>query len=148
MGRAGGAGAALASAVELDLPRRRAANLSKIMFKEAIRDVVEGTDGGIAGMLMDFEGIAVDSYVKGEPHRHQRRRRRVQRHLKSIQRATESLEAGAPREIAIQSEKVTTLIRILNDEYFLALTLTPDGNFGKGPLPDATAAPKLLEQLV
>ena len=29
------------------------------MFKEAIRDVVEGTDGGLAGILMDFEGIAV-----------------------------------------------------------------------------------------
>ena len=35
------------------------------MFKEAIRDVVEGTDGAIAGILMDFEGIPVESYAKG-----------------------------------------------------------------------------------
>ncbi len=67
--------------------------------------------------------------------------------LKSIQRATESLEAGGPREVAIQSDKVTTIIRILNDEYFLALTLTPEGNFGKGRYLMRTAAPKLLEQL-
>jgi len=67
--------------------------------------------------------------------------------LKSIQRATESLEAGGAREIAIQSDKITTLIRILNDEYFLALTLSPDGNFGKGRYLMRTAAPKLLEQL-
>jgi predicted regulator of Ras-like GTPase activity (Roadblock/LC7/MglB family) len=117
------------------------------MFKEAIRDVVEGTDGGIAGILMDFEGIAVDSYVKGDSFDINAIGAEFSVILKSIQRATESLEAGGAREIAIQSDKVTTLIRILNDEYFLALTLSPDGNFGKGRYLMRTAAPKLLEQL-
>ena len=86
------------------------------MFKEAIRDVVEGTDGGIAGILMDFEGIAVDSYVKGDSLDINAVGAEFSVILKSIQRATESLEAGGAREIAIQSDKVTTLIRILNDE--------------------------------
>jgi len=117
------------------------------MFKEAIRDVVEGTDGGIAGILMDFEGIAVDSYVKGNSMDMDAVGAEYSVILKSIRRATESLEAGGAREIAIQSEKVTTLIRILNDEYFLALTLSPDGNFGKGRYLMRTAAPKLLEHL-
>ena len=117
------------------------------MFKEAIRDVVEGTDGGLAGILMDFEGIAVDSYVKAELMDINAVGAEYSVILKSIQRATESLEAGGPREVAIQSEKVTTLIRILNEEYFLALTLLPDGNFGKGRFLMRTAAPKLLEQL-
>jgi predicted regulator of Ras-like GTPase activity (Roadblock/LC7/MglB family) len=117
------------------------------MFKEAIRDVVEGTDGGIAGILMDFEGIAVDSYVKGESLDINAVGAEYSVILKSILRATESLEAGGAREIAIQSDKLTTLIRILTDEYFLALTLTPDGNFGKGRYLMRTAAPKLIEQL-
>ena len=117
------------------------------MFKEAIRDVVEGTDGGIAGILMDFEGIAVDSYVKGDLLDINAVGAEFSVILKSIQRTTESLEAGGAREIAIQSDKVTTLIRILNDEYFLALTLSPDGNFGKGRYLMRTAAPKLIEQL-
>ncbi len=117
------------------------------MFKEAIRDVVEGTDGGIAGVLMDFEGIAVDSYVKGESVDINAVGAEYSVILKSIQRATESLEAGGAREIAIQSDKVTTLIRILNDEYFLALALSPDGNFGKCRYLMRTAAPKLIEQL-
>jgi predicted regulator of Ras-like GTPase activity (Roadblock/LC7/MglB family) len=117
------------------------------MFKEAIRDVVEGTDGGLAGILMDFEGIAVDSYVKADSLDITAVGAEYSVILKSIQRATESLEAGGPREVAIQSEKVTTLIRILNSEYFLALTLSPDGNFGKGRYLMRTAAPKLLEQL-
>src|ERR1044071_8908412 len=100
------------------------------MFKEAIRDVVEGTDGGIAGILMDFEGITVDSYVKGGSFDINAVGAEYSVILKSIQRATESLESGGPREISIQSEKVTTIIRIINEEYFLALTLSPDGNLG------------------
>jgi predicted regulator of Ras-like GTPase activity (Roadblock/LC7/MglB family) len=117
------------------------------MFKEAIRDVVEGTDGGIAGILMDFEGITVDSYVKSSAFDITAVGAEYSVILKSIQRATESLEAGGPREVAIQSEKLTTIIRIINEEYFLALTLTPDGNLGKGRFLMRTAAPKLLEQL-
>jgi predicted regulator of Ras-like GTPase activity (Roadblock/LC7/MglB family) len=118
------------------------------MFKEAIRDVVEGTDGGIAGILMDFEGIAVDSYVKASAFDINAVGAEYSVILKSIQRATESLEAGGPLEIAIQSDKLTTIIRIINEEYFLALTLSPDGNVGKGRYLLRTTAPKLLEQLV
>ena len=117
------------------------------MFKDAIRDVVEGTDGGIAGVLMDFEGIPVDSYVKRPDFDINAVGAEFSVILMSIQRATEALEAGGAREIAIQSEKVTTLIRILNSGYFLALTLDPDGNFGKGRYLMRTAAPKLIEQL-
>jgi len=117
------------------------------MFKDAIRDVVEGTDGGLAGVLMDLEGIAVESYAKSEAFDINAIGAEYSVILKSIQRATESLEAGGAREIAIQSEKVTTLIRVLNGEYFLALTLSPDGNYGKGRYLMRTAAPKLLEQL-
>jgi predicted regulator of Ras-like GTPase activity (Roadblock/LC7/MglB family) len=118
------------------------------MFKEAIRDVVEGTDGGIAGILMDFEGIPVDSYVKGDAVDINAVGAEYSVILKSIRRATESLEAGGPREVAIQSDTGTTLIRILNAEYFLALALAPGGNFGKGRYLLRTAAPKLLEQLI
>ena len=117
------------------------------MFKEAIRDVVQGTDGAIAGVLMDFEGIPVDSYATSEAFDIQAIGAEYSVILKAILRATESLEAGGAREIAIQSEKVTTIIRVLNKEYFLALALSPDGNFGKGRFLMRTAAPKLLKQL-
>jgi predicted regulator of Ras-like GTPase activity (Roadblock/LC7/MglB family) len=117
------------------------------MFKEAIRDVVEGTDGAIAGILMDFEGIPVESYAKGQAVDINAVGAEYSVILKSIQQATESLEAGGPREVSIQSEKGTTLIRILNGEYFVALALSPEGNAGKGRYLLRTAAPKLLEQL-
>src|SRR5262245_32623600 len=39
---------------------------SRTMFKEALQGAVEGTPGGYAGLLMDFEGIPVESYVSKE----------------------------------------------------------------------------------
>ena len=38
----------------------------RIMFKEALQGVVEGTDGGVAGLLMDFEGIPLESFSREE----------------------------------------------------------------------------------
>ena len=118
------------------------------MFKETLRDVVEGTEGGIAGLLMGFDGIPVDSYTKGEPDVDiQTVGSELSVVLKDIRRAVEQLQAGSAREVAIQSEKVTTLVRLLNADYFMALTLSPDGNFGKGRFLLRLAAPKLLSNL-
>ena len=118
------------------------------MFKEALREIVEKTDGGLAGLVMDSEGIALESYARddagidittvgveyGVVYA-------------SIKRAAQSLEAGGTNEVAIATEKMTTLIRSLGPTYFLALAIRPDGNFGKGRYLMRTAAPKLIAEL-
>lgn len=118
------------------------------MFREAIQGVVEGTDGGIAGMLMDFEGIAVEVYSKDSATFDiEAIGAEASVLVKAIQRATEMLDVGATREVSFQSEQLTTLIRVINDNYFIALTLEPKGNFGKGRYLLRTTAPKLLVEL-
>jgi predicted regulator of Ras-like GTPase activity (Roadblock/LC7/MglB family) len=118
------------------------------MFKETLRDVVEGTEGGIAGLLMGFDGIAVESYTKGDADVDiQTVGMELSVVLKDIRRAVEQLHAGGAREVAIQAEKVTTLVRLLNADYFMALTMSSDGNFGKGRFLLRLAAPKLLSNL-
>jgi predicted regulator of Ras-like GTPase activity (Roadblock/LC7/MglB family) len=118
------------------------------MFQDALREIVDKTEGGVAGLIMDSEGIAVDSYARddaafdittvgiefGVV-------------LGSIKRAADSLEAGRTSEVAIGTDKIVTLIRTLNDNYFLALAIRPDGNMGKGRYLMRTAAPKLLAEL-
>jgi predicted regulator of Ras-like GTPase activity (Roadblock/LC7/MglB family) len=122
------------------------------MFKEALRQIVEQTEGAIAGLLMGFDGIAVDSYTRDEG---------ISPNIKdineigmefsvilgSIKRAAEALEAGGAKEVAIQAEHLTTLIRVINEDYFVALTMRPDGNPGKGRFILRTAAPKILQEL-
>jgi len=119
-----------------------------VMFKEALRGVVDSTDGGLAGLLMDFEGIPLESYTKeGTPFDIETVGAEVSVVVKAIQRASEMLEAGPTKEVAFKSEKMVTLIRVLNQNYFVALTMLPDGNFGKGRFMLRVTAPKLLEEL-
>lgn len=118
------------------------------MFKEALQGVVDGTDGGLAGVLMDFEGIPLESYVRRQNSFDiEAVGAEVSVVVKAIQRATEMLEAGDTKEVAFKSDGMVTLIRVINHEYFIALTMTPDGNFGKGRFMLRTAAPKLLTEL-
>jgi predicted regulator of Ras-like GTPase activity (Roadblock/LC7/MglB family) len=118
------------------------------MFKEALENVVEGTDGGIAGLLMDFEGIPLESYTKeGAAFDIETVGAEVSVVVKAIQRATEMLDAGETREVAFKSDKMVTLIRVINQGYFIAMTMTPEGNFGKGRFLLRVTAPKLAAEL-
>jgi predicted regulator of Ras-like GTPase activity (Roadblock/LC7/MglB family) len=118
------------------------------MFKETLQVVVDGTEGGLAGLLMDFEGLPLESYSRENSlFDIEAVGAEVSVVVKAIQRASEMLEAGDTREVAFKSAKMVTLIRVLNENYFIALTMDPDGNFGKGRYMLRLAAPKLLEEL-
>ncbi|MBX3181023.1 MAG: hypothetical protein KIT72_15930 [Polyangiaceae bacterium] len=117
------------------------------MFREALQGVVEGTDGGVAGVLMDFEGIPLETYVKEGALDIEAVGAEVSVVVKAIQRATEMLDAGETQEVAFKSERLVTLIRVVNETYFLALTLKPGGNLGKGRFLLRTTAPRLLPEL-
>jgi predicted regulator of Ras-like GTPase activity (Roadblock/LC7/MglB family) len=118
------------------------------MFKETLKGVVDGTEGGLAGLLMDFEGIPLEIYAKdGSPFDIEAVGAEVSVVVKAIQRATEMLDAGSTNEVAFKSDKMVTIIRVLNENYFLALTMAPDGNFGKGRYMLRRTVPALLEEL-
>jgi predicted regulator of Ras-like GTPase activity (Roadblock/LC7/MglB family) len=118
------------------------------MFKEHLRAIVDGSDGGIASLLMDSSGIALESYSKDDaPFDITMVGIEFSVVVSSIRRATEMLEAGAAREVAVNTEKMTTVIRMLTETYFLTLTLRPEGNLGKARFLMRTTAPKLLAEL-
>jgi predicted regulator of Ras-like GTPase activity (Roadblock/LC7/MglB family) len=130
------------------LTARRAPLYLGRMFKEALREMVDRTDGGIASLLMDSSGIALESYAKDDaPFDINTVGIEFSVVIGSIKRATQMLEAGATHEVAIGTDKMITLIRMLSDTYFLALAISPEGNFGKGRFLMRTAAPKLLAEL-
>ena len=118
------------------------------MFKETLREIVEKTDGGLAGIVMDSEGITLESWARDDAG-FDINTVGIEFGviLGSVKRAAESLEAGAAHEVAIGTDKMMTLIRTLGPTYFLALTIKPDGNFGKGRYLMRTAAPKLMAEL-
>jgi predicted regulator of Ras-like GTPase activity (Roadblock/LC7/MglB family) len=118
------------------------------MFRETLREIVDKTEGGVAGLIMDSEGIAVESYSRADaPFDITTIGIEFGVVLGSIKRAAESLEAGSAREVAIGTDKLIAIIRTLGESYFLAVALQPDGNFGKGRFLMRSVAPKLLAEL-
>lgn len=119
------------------------------MFRDVLQEVVDRTEGGVAGLLMGFDGIPVEHYVRdGAALDVETVGMEYSVILKDIRRAAEMLESGNAREVAIQAEKMTTVIRLLNDEYFVAIALEPDGNYGKARFLLRTQGQKLLSELV
>lgn len=103
------------------------------MFQESLKRLVVETEGGLAGLLMGFDGISVDSYVGNSmPSDIQTVGMEFSFILSQVRKATEILELGGLTEFTIRAEKLTVIIRVLTPEYFLALAIQPDGNLGKG----------------
>ena len=118
------------------------------MFKEILQDLVNRTDGGVAGLLMASDGIAIDQYSRGDgPFDIESVGMEYSVVLKGVQRATEMLDTGATQEVSVKTERLTTVVRMLSDEYFVALAVEPGGNVGKARYLLRISAPKLIENL-
>jgi predicted regulator of Ras-like GTPase activity (Roadblock/LC7/MglB family) len=118
------------------------------MFKEPLQKIVDNVEGGIAGLVMGFDGIAVESYTR-EGHKIDINTVGMEFSfiLTQVRKAAEILDVGRMHEISIKAEKLTIVIRILNHDYVLALALTPEGNFGKGRYLMRVVAPRLQAEL-
>ena len=118
------------------------------MFKEILQDLVDRTDGGVAGLLMAADGIAIDQYSTGNGEFDiESVGMEYSVVLKGVQRASEMLDAGETREVSVQTERLTTVVRMLTDEYFVALAVAPGGNVGKARYLLRVTAPTLVENL-
>ncbi|MFH0902103.1 MAG: hypothetical protein V2A73_15845 [Pseudomonadota bacterium] len=118
------------------------------MFKEQLKQVVDNVDGGIAGLVMGFDGIAVESYTR-EGHKIDINTVGMELSfiLTQVRKAAEILDVGGISEISVKAEKLTVVIRILNREYFVAVALAPEGNYGKGRYLMRVVAPKLQAEM-
>jgi len=118
------------------------------MFQQALQTIVEQTRGGIGAVLLGYDGISIDQYfqpVDGVDL--QLIAVEYANILKEIKKTAEILESGVMEEVAIKTERFYVIIRVLNDEYFVALTIQRDGNFGKARYLMLREAPGLLAAL-
>lgn len=120
------------------------------MFEDVLKDAVHRTEGGIAALVMGFDGIAVESYLREDakmPLEVETVGMEFSVILKEIKKAAQLLDAGSAREVSIQAEKLTTVIRMLNDDYFVAMAIEPSGNHGKARWLLRQSAPRLAGEL-
>lgn len=118
------------------------------VFKNILRDVVENTDGAIASILMGFDGITVESYNGGKSSVDMESvGSEYSQVLTQVKTAANMLDMGTAKEVSVQAENLVTVMRVLNDEYFVALAIKPNGNIGKGRFLLRLQSGKLLESL-
>jgi predicted regulator of Ras-like GTPase activity (Roadblock/LC7/MglB family) len=118
------------------------------MFQENLKRLVTDTEGGLAGLLMGFDGIAVDSFaMTGSAIDITTVGMEFSFILTQVRKAAEILEVGGVNEIAIKCESLTILIRVVSKDYFVALAIKPEGNFGKGRYLLRVVAPKMQADL-
>lgn len=119
------------------------------MFQEWLKRLVSETEGGIAGLLMGFDGIAVDSYASPTAGGLDITTVGMEFSfiLGQVRKAAEILEVGGVQEVTIRAANLTILIRVVTPEYFCALALKPEGNLGKGRYLLRVVGPKLQAEL-
>jgi len=122
------------------------------MFHAHLKRLVDGTEGGLAGLLMGFDGIAVETYtVESSPSGPAPDINTIGMEfsfiLGQVRKATEILEVGGVQEVTIRAERMTILIRVVSHEYFVALAIRAEGNFGKGRYLLRVVTPKLQAEV-
>jgi predicted regulator of Ras-like GTPase activity (Roadblock/LC7/MglB family) len=118
------------------------------MFRESLKRVVESVEGGVAGLLMGFDGISVDQWmVPSSATDITTVGMEYSFVLGQVCKAAETLDAGGVVELTVRMERLTIVMRLVTQEYFLALAVLPGGNTGKGRYLLRVAAPELEREL-
>ncbi|MBS2026776.1 MAG: hypothetical protein JST54_02630 [Deltaproteobacteria bacterium] len=117
-------------------------------FKQHLEAVCSQVEGSVACSIMGFNGLPVGSHRVVEPDLDlDGLWVEYSSLLGQIQRAAETMQGGTVREVAIHTDKLTTVARLINPEYFLVLALKPDGNVGKGRFALRIIAPQIAPEL-
>ena len=120
-------------------------------FRESITKLVERLDGGVAGVMMGFDGITLDMYAKGGYDGAlpdiQTLAMEFAHIISQTRRTLQSLDAGAREEFTLRAEALTLVVRVLTQDYFLACAVLPTGSVGKARYLMRVTAPALRADL-
>ena len=118
------------------------------MFAETLKKVVDNVEGGIAAVIMGLDGIHVDTYIKLAD--------RVDVNtvamefsfiLSQVRKAGDSLAVGSLEELSVKAQRLLLVCRMISPQYFIAIAMAPEGNFGKARYLARLAQPALVAQL-
>ena len=118
------------------------------MFAETLKKLVDHVDGGIAAVIMGLDGIPVETYV--------RQADKVDVNtvamefsfiLGQVRKAAESLQVGTLEELSVKAQRLVLVCRMISPQYFVAIAISAEGNFGKARFLARMATPSLVAAL-
>ena len=117
------------------------------MFEKILQDIVEESDG-YSAVLMGYDGLAVAQYDQpceaGDLNPFAVEYAHV---LKEMKDTLAILNSGEIEEVTVRTECFQVIIRALNEDYFVILTMACNGNYGKGRYLLSREQFRLLEEL-
>jgi predicted regulator of Ras-like GTPase activity (Roadblock/LC7/MglB family) len=104
------------------------------MFKEALVRIVEQTEGATGALIMGMDGIAVERHFlpEGSEANMDVAAAEITSLVRAALRAGNHTGLGQLQEMFVNFEHVRILARMFSPEYFVVLTVRPEGNLGRG----------------
>jgi predicted regulator of Ras-like GTPase activity (Roadblock/LC7/MglB family) len=112
-------------------------------FSDVLKETVEKVDGAVSSMIIASDGIPVEEYTAEKLIDLTGLGAEASAMIRDIGLAAENLGLGEAREFSIVSDTCGIIMRKINNEYYLALVIRPEGNLGKGRFILKTAVPKI-----
>ena len=119
------------------------------MFREILENIVTSCSGGVGAVLMGYDGIGIDQFsIEDNSLDLNLVGIEYSNVTKEIRNAADILSVGKLQEVSIKTEHYYVIIHSLTTEYFVALMVERDGNYGQGRYLLMREAPALRQALV
>ena len=115
-------------------------------FSEVLKETVAKVDGAVSAIIIGTDGIPVQEYLEEKLVDLAGLSAESSAMIKDINLAADNLGLGEAKEFSIISDRCGIIMRKINQDYYLALIIKPDGNYGKGRFVLKTAVPKLVDE--
>ena len=117
------------------------------MFAETLKKVVDNVDGALAAVIMGLDGIPVETYVRSDRVDVTTVGMEFSFIIGQIRKAGDSLQVGSLEELSVKAQRLVLVCRMVSPQYFVAIAMSPEGNFGKARFLARMATPALVAQL-
>jgi predicted regulator of Ras-like GTPase activity (Roadblock/LC7/MglB family) len=112
-------------------------------FLEVLKETVGKVDGAVSAMIICSDGISVQEYAVEKLIDLTGLSAEASSMIRDINLASDNLKLGEAKEFSIISDRCGIIMRRIKREYYLALVIKPEGNYGKGRFVLKTVIPRI-----
>lgn len=104
------------------------------MFRQALEEINGRTEGALGSLIMGIDGISVEKVIldEGIDSNIDVAAAEFTSLVRNAQRAGRDTGLGPMREIIVSFKDMNIIARLVSNEYFVVLALSPEGNIGRG----------------
>ena len=104
------------------------------MFRETLHKALSNTENCLGVLIMGTDGMAVEEVWKNDakPMNADIIFAEYTAILRNAARVGDELLLDRLRELTISGDEATFIMRLVSSDYYLAMVLQTDGNFGRG----------------